>query len=155
MHWIHLSTTQDVGLEFWQTSSNAIITYQSVTKESVVNVVSESGKRELFARQLTPREQPKVTLRPSWLHTRSKTVSMHQETESNLQVRNSDLREPRLIQMSERGHPTVYRCQSRRHPQRRDLQGRAVHAKNRRTSPKLCDNKRNILRRLTSGQHSQ
>ena len=65
VYWIHLSTAQDAGLEFWQTVSNAIITYQSVPKECVVKVVSESGKRELFARQLTPRERPKVTLRPS------------------------------------------------------------------------------------------
>ena len=56
VYWMHLSTAQDAGLEFWQTSSNAIITYQSVPKECVVKVVSESGKRELFARQLTPRD---------------------------------------------------------------------------------------------------
>ena len=67
VYWFHLSTAQDACLEFWQTSSNAIITYQSVLKESVVKVVSESGKRELFARQLTPRERPKVTLGPSWI----------------------------------------------------------------------------------------
>ena len=90
MYWIHLSTAQDAGLEFWQTSSNAITTYQSVPKECVVKVVSESGKRELFARQLTPRERPKVTLRPSWVHTRSNTASMPRETESNLQAWNSD-----------------------------------------------------------------
>ena len=83
VYWIHLSTAQDAGLEFWQTSSNAIITYQSVPKECVVKNVSESGKRELFARRLTPRQRPKVTLRPSWVHERSKTVSMPRETESN------------------------------------------------------------------------
>ena len=85
-----LSTAQDAGLEFWQTSSNAIITYQSVPKESVVKVVSVSGKRELFARQLTPRERPKVTLRPSWIFERSDTVSMPREIESNLQAWNSN-----------------------------------------------------------------
>ena len=90
MYQIHLSTAQDAGLEFWQTSSNAIISYQSVPKECVVKVVSESGKRELFARQLTTRERPKVTLRPSWVPTRSDTVSMLRETESNLQAWNSD-----------------------------------------------------------------
>ena len=90
VYWIHLSTAQDAGLEFWQTGSNAIITYQSVPKECVVKVVCESGKRELFARQRTPRERPKVTLRPSWVHTRSNTVSMPRETESNLQAWNSD-----------------------------------------------------------------
>ena len=63
VYWVHLSTAQDAGLEFWQTGSNPIITYQSVPNECVVKVVSENGKRELFARQLTPREGPKVTLR--------------------------------------------------------------------------------------------
>ena len=88
--WIQLSTAQGAGLEFWLTGSNAIITYQSVLKECVVKVVSESGKRELFARQLTPRERPKVTLRPSWVHTRSNTASMPRETDSDLQAWNSD-----------------------------------------------------------------
>ena len=90
VYWIHLSTAQDAGLEFWQTGSNAIITYQCVPKEYVVEVVGESGKRELFARQLTPRERPKVTLRPSWVHTRSNIASMPRETESDLQTWNSD-----------------------------------------------------------------
>ena len=90
MYWIHLSTAQDAGPEFWQTGSHGIITYQSVLKECVVKVVSESVKRELFARQITPRERPKVTLGPSWVHTRSNTVSMLRETGSNLQAWNSD-----------------------------------------------------------------
>ena len=90
VYWIHLSTAQDAGLEFGQTSSNAIITYQSVPKEWVVKVVSESGKRGLFARQFTPRERPKVTLRPSWVYERSNIVSMPRETESNLQAWNSN-----------------------------------------------------------------
>ena len=90
VYWIRWSTAQDAGLEFWQTGSNAIITYQSVPKECVVQVVSESGKRVLFARQLTPRERPKVTLRTSWVHTRSNIVSMPRETESNVQAWNSD-----------------------------------------------------------------
>ena len=89
-YWLYLSTAQDAGLEFWHTSSNAIITYQSVPKESVVKVVSESGKRQLFARQLTSRDRPKVTLRPSWVHERSKTVSIPRETESNLQTWDSN-----------------------------------------------------------------
>ena len=36
VYWIHLSTAQNAGPEFWQTGSNAIITYQSVPKECVV-----------------------------------------------------------------------------------------------------------------------
>ena len=90
MYGIILSTSQDAGLEFWQTGSDAIITYQSVPKDCVVKVVSESVKRELFVRQLTPPERPTVTLRPPWVHTRSNTVSMPRETESNLQAWNSD-----------------------------------------------------------------
>ena len=35
VYWIHLSTAQDAGLEFWQTGFNATITYQSVPKECV------------------------------------------------------------------------------------------------------------------------
>ena len=51
VYWIHLSTAQDAGLEFWQTGSSAIITCQSVPKECVVKVVSESGKREELSRK--------------------------------------------------------------------------------------------------------
>ena len=40
----------------------------------------------LLARQLTPRERPKVTLRPSWVHARSNNASMPRETESKLQT---------------------------------------------------------------------
>ena len=90
MYWIPLSTAQDAGLEFWQTSSNAICTYQPVPKVCVVKVVTESGKRKLFARQLTPRERPKVTLRPSWVHERSNTVSMPRSTDGNFQTWDSN-----------------------------------------------------------------
>ena len=76
MYWIHLSTAQDAGLEFRQTGSHAIITYRSVPKECVVKVVSESGKKESFARQLTPRERSKVTLRPTWVREKSKNARM-------------------------------------------------------------------------------
>ena len=86
VYWIHLSTAQDAGLEFWQTCANAIITYQSVPKEHVVKVVSESEKRELFARPLTPRKGPKVSLRPSWVHARSNNLREPPETESKLQT---------------------------------------------------------------------
>ena len=46
--------------------------------------------------------------------------------------------------MVERGHRTVYRSQSRRHPQRRDLQRRAAHAKNCRTSSETFGYERKI-----------
>ena len=42
-----MSTPQDAGLEFLQTGSDGIITYQSVSKECVVKIVRESGKRIL------------------------------------------------------------------------------------------------------------
>ena len=90
VYWIHLSTAQDACLEFWQTGSNAIITCQSVPKECVVKVVSESGKRELFAWQLTPRERPKVTLRDTWGHTGSNVLHRPRETESKLQMWDTD-----------------------------------------------------------------
>ena len=129
VYWIHLSKAQDAGLEFWQTRSNAIITYQSVPKECVVKVVSESGKREFFARQLTPRERPKVTLRPSWVHTRSNTVGMPLETESDLHAWNSD---PNASGSRIRPKKKVEQSIDLRidgTPQRRNLHGRAVHAK--------------------------
>ena len=87
---IHWRPEQDAVYCIHLSTAHAIVTCQSVPKESVVKVVSESGKRELFARQLTPRERPKATLRPSWVHTRSNTVSMLRATESNLQAWNSD-----------------------------------------------------------------
>ena len=64
-------------------------------------------KRELFARQLAPRERPKVTLRPSWVHARSSNASMPQ-TESKLQTWNSN---PKFIgesQLAESGVRTIF-----------------------------------------------
>ena len=90
VYWIHLSTAQDAGLEFWQTGSNVIITYQSVPKECVVKVVSESGKRELFARQHTFREGSKVTLRDTWVPTGSTVLRLPRETENKLQMWDSN-----------------------------------------------------------------
>ena len=90
VYWIHLSTAQDVGLEFWQTGSNATVTFQSVPIECVVKVVNESRKRKLFARQLSHRKRPKVTLRESWVHTSSYDLRKPRETESRLQIWDSD-----------------------------------------------------------------
>ena len=86
VYWIHLSTAQDAGLEFRQTGSNAIITYQSVPKECVVKVVSESGKQELFARERTPREGQKVSLGDTGVHTSSDVLCQPLETGSNMQM---------------------------------------------------------------------
>ena len=86
VYWIHLSTGQDAGLEFWQTGANAIITYQSVPKESVVKVVSESGKRQLFVRQLTPRKGPKITLRGSYEIQRFARASGNREQVADVEL---------------------------------------------------------------------
>ena len=124
-------------------------------KECVVKVVSESGKRELFARQQTPRERPKVTLRPSWVHTRSNTVSMLRETESNLQARNSDPNASgsRTWPKEEIEQSIDLRVDGI--PNDETYTDEQYIKKNRRTSPKTCDSERSIKRRLTSGQHSQ
>ena len=90
VYWVHLRSAQDAGLEFWQTGSNAIITYQSVPKECVVKVVSESGKREMFARQLVPREGPKVTLREKCVHRSSNALRLPRATEKKLQIWDSN-----------------------------------------------------------------
>ena len=86
VYWVHLRSAQNARLECWQTVSNAIITYQSVPEECVVKVVSESGKREMFARQLTPREGPKVTLREKFVHGSSNALRRPRETEKKLQI---------------------------------------------------------------------
>ena len=107
VYWIHLSTAQDAGLEFWQPRSNATVTYQSVPKECVVKVVSESGKRELFARELTPGEGPKVTLRDTWVHTSSDVLRQLGETESQLQMWDSNPNSIRTSQLARRGKRTI------------------------------------------------
>ena len=90
VYMVHLRSAQNAGLEFRQTVSNAIITYQSVPQECVVKVVNESGKREMFARQLTPREEPKVTLREEWVHRISNALRLPRETEKKLQIWDSN-----------------------------------------------------------------
>ena len=67
-----------------------MITYQSVPKECVVKVVSESGKREMFARQLVPREGPKVTLREKCVHRSSNALRLPRATEKKLQIWDSN-----------------------------------------------------------------
>ena len=44
VYWIHLTTAEDAGLEFWQTDSDANITCQLVPRDCVVKVVSEVEK---------------------------------------------------------------------------------------------------------------
>ena len=155
VYWIHLSTAQDAGLEFWQTSSNATFTYHVVPKESVVKVVSESGKRELFARQLTPRGRPKVTLRPSWIYERSNTVSMPRETESNLQAWNCNPKSPESRRWPnkdiEQSIDLRVDCitNDETYKDEQHMQRIAEEVQ------KLVVTKEILKRRLTSGQHSQ
>ena len=58
-----------------------------VPKECVVKVVSENGKRELFARELTPREGQKVILRDIWV---PDVLRQPRETGSKLQMCDSN-----------------------------------------------------------------
>ena len=44
---IHLSTAQDAGLQFWQSSCNAVITHQSVPKERVVKGCQRKWKERI------------------------------------------------------------------------------------------------------------
>ena len=53
-----------------------------------MKVVSENGRRELFARQSTPRDRPKVTLRISWSYDVSQRRTPR-ETECRWQIRDS------------------------------------------------------------------
>ena len=61
------------------------------------------------------------------------------ETESNLQAWNSGPNASGSRTWPKYVIEPICWSQCRRHPQRRDLQGRTVHAKNRRTSPTTCD----------------
>ena len=49
-YWINLSKAQDLGLQFWQTKSFAIITHNSVPGDCIFRVISEKGDRVLFER---------------------------------------------------------------------------------------------------------
>ena len=110
-------------------------------------------ERELFAKQLAPRERPKEN---------NQTIMGSCE----IQHCKACLGKPRVIcrpgtltHMHQgvaigRKRKSNYWLQSRRHPQWRNLQGRAVHAKNCRTDSKTSDYKEFFLRRLIWGQHS-
>ena len=129
------------------------VTYQSVPKDCVVKVVSESGKRELFARKLTPRERPKVTLRPSWVHTRSNAASMPRETKTNLQAWNSDPHASGSRTWPKEETNSLLISESAASPTTR-LARTNSSCKESQNKSKTCDYKKN-KRRLTQGQHSQ
>ena len=115
LYWVHLRSAPNAGLEFWQTGSNAIITHRSVPIECVVKVVSESGKRDMFARQLTPPEEPKVTLWEKWVHRSSNALRLPRETEKKLQIWDSNPI-PSESHLAEGGIWTLFWSSSRRHP---------------------------------------
>ena len=88
--WIHLSTAHDAGLEFWQTGAMPLLRSSLCPKNASSRLSAKVGKESCSRDSFTPRERPKLTLRPSWVHARSNTVSMPRETDSNLQAWNSD-----------------------------------------------------------------
>ena len=115
VYWVLSRSAQNAGLEFWHTGSNAIVTYQSVPKECVVKIASESAKREMFARQLMPQEGPKVTLRDKWVHRSSDALRLPRETEKKLQIWDSNPI-PSESHLAEGGIWTLCWSSSRRHP---------------------------------------
>ena len=67
VYWVELSRAQDLGLQFGQTKSNAIIVHQSVPFRCIDRVVGDNRGRIIFQRILTPRPGRKVTLRDTWI----------------------------------------------------------------------------------------
>ena len=102
-------------LEVWQTRSNAIITYQSVPKRKRRKAVSESGKRAGCLQDSSHLEKSRTP------------IQNHHRVANGLTRTSNSLS-----------------IQSRQHPQRRNLQGPAVHAKNCRTSSETDGYERHI-----------
>ena len=70
-----MSRAQDLGLQFWQTKSNAMIVYDPVPEDCIERVVCGEGDRILFERICTLRFVPKITLR-----SRRQAQQHHQQT---------------------------------------------------------------------------
>ena len=66
VHWIKLSRVHDVGLQFWQTKSNAMIVFDPVPEDCIERIIFEEGDRILFERIPAPRPVPKITLKSRW-----------------------------------------------------------------------------------------
>ena len=60
--WVRLSEVEDLGLEFWQTKSFAIMTYATLPGDCIDRVTSDVGDRVLFEQLETHRPPRKVTL---------------------------------------------------------------------------------------------
>ena len=145
----HLSTAQDAGQAF-------PLLRTSLCHKNASYRLSAKVERELFARQLTPRERPKVTLRPSWVDERSNTVSMPRETESDLQTWdcNPNASESRKWPKRTSNSPSISKSTASptTRPTRTSKQYLQRIAEQ---VQKLMVTKEIIRRRLTKGQHSQ
>ena len=64
--WVRLSEAEDLGLEFWQTKSFAIMTYATIPGECIDRVTSDGGDGTLFEQLETPRPPRKAMLSKNW-----------------------------------------------------------------------------------------
>ena len=58
--WIKLYKAQDLGVQFWQTKSFAIITHNPLLGDCIFRVISEKRDRVLFERLSNPGQHPKL-----------------------------------------------------------------------------------------------
>ena len=66
VYWVKLPKAQDLGLQIGKQTQTLFIVHQSVPNLCIERVVSDNGDRILSQRILTPRPEPKVTLRNTW-----------------------------------------------------------------------------------------
>ena len=64
--WVRLSEAEDLGLEFWQTKSFAIMTYATIPGDCIDRVTSDGGDGTLFEQLETPRPPRKAMLSKNW-----------------------------------------------------------------------------------------
>ena len=64
--WIKLEEAQDLGLQFWQTKSNAIVVYNPVPPQCICKVVAKMNLRAIFERVPEPQPPPNVILKSHW-----------------------------------------------------------------------------------------
>ena len=62
-----LDEAQNLGLQFWQTKSNAIIVYQTVPPECISMVIHNNNMKIVYERLSDPQPAPKVVLKSDWL----------------------------------------------------------------------------------------
>ena len=66
VYWVKLSPTQDQGLQFWKTKSNAVVVNDHVPADCIYRVTSQSGEQIQCERVPTPRPAPKMILKSRW-----------------------------------------------------------------------------------------